>query len=278
MSEQEQNKDRRRGIIGTVVFHTALLILFIFLGLTYYEPKPEEGIVINFGNSETGMGDQADGAQQPQAQPSQPQTTTETEETPTDNAENPIQTQNVTDAPAVEKKRKKPVEKKKPTPEELEQQRQERERQEKQRQLDERFGKVSDAKAGGEGEKQGAGDQGDPSGDPNSTSRTGGANGGNGSGGTGNYLLSGRKALSKPAPDYACADEGRVVVKIYVDRNGAVTQAIPGEKVPGGAATTTTSSCLYDRAKAAATRTTWQGDADAPALQIGYIIYNFTKR
>jgi hypothetical protein len=67
------------------------------------------------------------------------------------------------------------------------------------------------------------------------------------------------------------------VVKIYVNREGKVTRAIPGEKVPKGPATTTTSSCLFEKAKAAAMRTTWQGDSDAPATQIGFIIYNFQK-
>ncbi|MDZ7848584.1 MAG: hypothetical protein U5L96_18625 [Owenweeksia sp.] len=142
--------------------------------------------------------------------------------------------------------------------------------------MEERFGKVSDSKSGGEGENKGPGDQGDPSGDPNSNNRTGGATGG---GGDGNYMLGGRKALYKPKPEYQCDDQGRVVVKIYVNQNGKVTSAVPGEKVPQGAATTTTSSCLFDKARAAALRTKWQpAGSDDPDTQVGFIIYNFQKR
>ena len=285
MNEETQNKkDKRRGLISTAVFHLALLIMFLFLGLTYYEPKPEDGIIINFGNSETGLGNEADGAQSiSSAVPQQQQQQTQQEEVEeTDNAEDPVMTQENTEAPSLDtkpnktEKPKEPV-KTEPTPEELERQRIEKERLEKQRKLDEQFGKVSSSKSGGEGVTQSGGDQGDHNGDPNSPNRTGGNSGGGG--GSGNYMLGNRQALTKPAPD-PCpnnSDEGRVVVKIYVDQQGNVTRAIPGEKVPGGAATTTTSSCLFDKAKGAAMRTKWQADSDAPSLQIGYIIYNFVK-
>jgi len=282
------DKDRQKGVITSVVIHLFLLLIFMFFGLSYLEPKPEDGIVINFGNSATGMGDQADGA------PVKSQPVKETQPTPTEETSTPdpspteaveqTATQDVVEAPSIDesqpKAEKQPEkeEPKKPTPEELEQQRLEKERAEKRRQLEERFGKVSDAKAGGEGEAGGAGDQGSPDGDKNSPNRTGGATGGGGAGGSGNYLLGNRQALNKPRPEYQCDDQGRVVVKIYVNRQGKVTRAVPGEKVPNGAATTTTSGCLYDKAKAAALRTTWQGDADAPSTQIGYIIYNFQKQ
>ena len=47
-------KDKRKGLLGSIAFHLLLLLIFLFFGLTYYEPKPEDGILINFGNSETG--------------------------------------------------------------------------------------------------------------------------------------------------------------------------------------------------------------------------------
>ena len=65
------------------------------------------------------------------------------------------------------------------------------------------------------------------------------ANGGGG--GNGNYRLGNRKALDTPKPKYQCDDEGRVVVKIYVDRRGIVTRATPGERVTNGPGTTTAS-------------------------------------
>ncbi len=285
MSDFWKDKDRRRGIIVSAVVHIALFLVFLFFGLSYMEPKPEDGIVINFGNSETGFGDEADGGPQSSESTAQPQSTPEQIETPAEATESPSLTQDVMDAPSLEEnkpkqqKTEKPKEEVKPkkvepTPEELERRRKEAEQEAKRKEMEARFAKVSSSKSGGEGVKDGAGDQGDPTGDPNSQNRTGSSGGG---GGNGNYMLGGRQALSKPKPEYQCDAEGRVVVKIYVDRQGKVTRAIPGEKVPNGSATTTTSSCLFDKAKAAAMRTTWQGDSDAPNLQIGYIIYNFRK-
>lgn len=284
MSEFWKDKDRIRGIIVSAIVHIALFLVFLFFGLSYLEPKPEDGIVINFGNSETGFGDQADGSPQI-SESTPPESTPETSESPEEATETPTLTQDIIDAPALEEKKEKKektekpkeVEKPKkvePTPEELEQKRLEAEKEAKRKEMEERFTKVSNSKSGGEGVEKGEGDQGDPNGDPNSQNRTGG-NGGNGGGG--NYMLGGRQALSKPRPEYKCDAEGRVVVKIYVDRDGKVTRAIPGEKVPSGSATTTTSSCLFEKAKAAAMRTTWQGDSEAPSEQVGYIIYNFSK-
>lgn len=262
------NKDKRKGLLGTIVLHLALFFIFLFMGLTYYEPKPEDGIVINFGYSATGMGDQSDGAEAAVTTTPETTTPTETQEANTDDAQDPVMTQDAIDAPSVSTKSSKQTEPVKETPKV--------EEQKPSNELSDLLNQVDNTKPGGEGVAGGAGDQGDPTGDPDSPNRTGGGGGGNG--GSGNYMLGNRKALEKPAPEYQCADEGRVVVKIYVDRNGKVNRAIPGDKVPGGAATTTTSSCLFEKAKAAAIRTTWQADDDAPTLQIGYIIYNFKKR
>ena len=285
MSEIWKDKDRIRGIIVTAIVHIALFLVFLFFGLSYLEPKPEDGIVINFGNSETGFGDQADGSPQISESTPPPESTPETTESPEEATETPTLTQDLEDAPALEeeKQKKKKTEKPKevekpkkvePTPEELEQKRLEAEKEAKRKEMEDRFAKVSSSKSGGEGVEKGEGDQGDPNGDPNSANRDGSSGGGAGGG---NYMLGGRQALSKPKPEYKCDAEGRVVVKIYVDREGIVRRAIPGEKIPSGVATTTTSTCLYEKAKAAALRTTWQGDSDAPSEQVGYIIYNFSK-
>ena len=50
-----ENKNKRNGIIGTILFHALLLLSFLFMGLTYkIPPPPEEGISINFGFEEQG--------------------------------------------------------------------------------------------------------------------------------------------------------------------------------------------------------------------------------
>lgn len=98
-----------------------------------------------------------------------------------------------------------------------------------------------------------------------------GAGSGGGSGGGSGYNLNGRKALSKPAPKYTCNEAGRVVVEVTVDQSGKTISATPGIK-----GTTNTARCLLDQAKIAAMNTKWDADADAPAKQVGKIIYNFS--
>ena len=54
MSSSEK-KNKRNGIIGTILFHALLLLSFLFMGLTYrIPPPPEEGISINFGFTDEG--------------------------------------------------------------------------------------------------------------------------------------------------------------------------------------------------------------------------------
>ncbi len=48
----------KRGLTSTIIYHTLLVLLLIFAGLTFPDPPPEEeGILVNFGTDETGLGD-----------------------------------------------------------------------------------------------------------------------------------------------------------------------------------------------------------------------------
>jgi outer membrane biosynthesis protein TonB len=98
-----------------------------------------------------------------------------------------------------------------------------------------------------------------------------GAGSGGGSGGGSGYSLGNRKALSKPAPKYTCDEAGKVVVEVTVDQSGRTISAIPGIK-----GTTNLARCLLDQAKIAAMNTKWDADSNAPAKQVGKIIYNFS--
>ena len=52
-----EKKNKRKGIIGTILFHALLLVAFLFMGLTYQvPPPPEKGIAIDFGNQESAGG------------------------------------------------------------------------------------------------------------------------------------------------------------------------------------------------------------------------------
>ncbi|MDX1285536.1 MAG: hypothetical protein R3182_11010, partial [Draconibacterium sp.] len=54
----EYYREHKKGLIGTIIFHILVLILLIFLGFFTPLPLPgEEGILVNFGTSENGLGD-----------------------------------------------------------------------------------------------------------------------------------------------------------------------------------------------------------------------------
>jgi outer membrane biosynthesis protein TonB len=277
-----KNKDQRRGLLATLLFHGLLLLVFFFFGLTYLDPKPEDGVLINFGNSAAGLGDN------PTPTQAAPQSTPPDPTEPVEETQDPVATQDVVEAPALkteEKEQPKKPEEQKPqttekppetTKEETENQDPpEEEAPQPSKNLQDLLKKTQSSKVGGEGNTQGNENMGDPSGQEDAGNRGGTGGGG---GGGGNYRLGGRQALAKPRPDYPCDDAGRVVVKIQVNRDGEVIKAVPGERVPGGAGSTTASSCLYNQARRAAKKTTWQPKPDAPEYQIGYIIYNFSKQ
>lgn len=58
MNIREEYSERKKGIIGTIVFHTIVLLLMFLVFKRVDLPLPgEEGILVNFGNSENGLGD-----------------------------------------------------------------------------------------------------------------------------------------------------------------------------------------------------------------------------
>lgn len=252
------NADKRNGKVGTIVIHTIILVLFFFVGLSYQDPPPENGIAINFGYDAVGGGNTSSAPSEEQ-QPTE-ETTTQTTSQPT---ESNVATQDVVDAPSVNTQQQttptEPTVQEDPKPDSR---------------LSGALSSVRDGSGQGEGETQGGGDQGNTNGDPNSPNRTG--EGGTGSGG--NYRLGNRHALSQPKPTYDSQDQGRVIVKVYVDRTGKVVRAEAGVDIPGDKATNVFSSVLFERARAAALATKWQGDPNAVEEQIGYIIYTFGKQ
>ena len=246
-------KNRRKAIIGTVLFHIGLLLCFIFMGLTYQiPPPPEEGITINFGYQDFGSGSEQ-----------LEQIVEEQEITPQDIVNNnpvveDISTQDIEETPTTKLKEQlekpkevKKIEEKKPEP-------------------------VVNTKALYPGKKQnnsssqgiseGQGDQGSQDGDQNSNAYTGGGIGTNGIA----YQLGGRTISEIKKPNYDSQQQGKVVVTIRVGRNGKVISATPGAK-----GSTTTNAYLYSKAKEAALKTTFEANTTAPEIQVGTIIYNF---
>ncbi len=80
---------------------------------------------------------------------------------------------------------------------------------------------------------------------------------GSGNGRGFDFSLQGRSLISHPLPVNVSQDEGTVVVRITVDREGNVIQAVPGEQ-----GTTTSSPYLYSLAKKAALGTKFTGTND----------------
>ncbi|WP_330442946.1 energy transducer TonB [Flavobacterium sp. C4GT6] len=258
--ETEQEK---KSFTITVVVFAILLLLCFFLGLTYMDPPPENGIAINFGTTDFGSGDVQPTQpiqSAPQPQQSTPASAPVTEE---------VVTQDVDDAPVIsnEKPKKEPAkepEKPKETP---------KPPQPSKTTTDALNSLINGPKSEGtatqgQGDDNKAGDKGKIDG----SLQGGYGNGGGGTvgTGTGNYRLAGRKALTKPAPKYLCNEQGTVVVEISVDKNGTVISAKPGAR-----GTTNSAKCLLDQAKVAAMNTKFNSSDSAPDKQIGEIVYNF---
>lgn len=119
--------------------------------------------------------------------------------------------------------------------------------------------------SGSEGQSTGTGNQGNPNGTPNSNNYTG--NGGNGS----NYKLTGRTAVSLPKPAYNSNKQGTVIIDIWVNQQGQVV------RVEGPAkGSTLTDGAMVEQAKQAARKARFNADTKALEEQKGSITYIFT--
>jgi colicin import membrane protein len=280
--------ERGKGVAGTVAIHLLVFAVLIIFGFSSPPPpENEEGILVNFGTDETGIG---------LIEPSPPAAQEETSPPlPSDAAvksdEEPLLTQNTEEAPAVkkvdpeaEKKRLEKIEADKKRREELEAERIIKEQEEierkrieaeQQRQADisnrTKNALANSKNAGtnstGEGVTGGQGNQGVRTGDVNSQNRGDGS--GLGDKGV-SYDLKGRGSQKLPLPKYDYQGEGKVVVEVSVDRSGKVTQAIPGIK-----GSNTLDEYLLRVAKEAALEAQFDPKPDAPLFQKGTITYNF---
>lgn len=266
-------KYKRKSMTLTIVIFLLLALGLVFFGLRYMDPPEQKGIAVNFGTSNLGSGN---------IQPERPvesapnRTATSTPETQTSTLEEEVITQDVIEAPVIKNKKEempktetKPVET--PIPDSTPEPKPE---PEPDKSTSDAISNLLNAPKsdgddkGSEGDDQTAGDKGDPTGDPNASSYYGQ---GKGLDGDGNYNLGGRRALNKERFKQECNESGRVVVRIVVNKNGEVVSATPGYR-----GTTNNAPCLLEPAKRAALATRFNPDPNAPAQQIGTIIYNFS--
>tara|TARA_B110000902_G_C14260147_1_gene569480 strand:+ start:786 stop:1625 length:840 start_codon:yes stop_codon:yes gene_type:complete len=267
---------RKSAAITTIILLILLFVIFNY-GMTYLDPPEEYGLAINYGDSNVGIGEPVERTKRvstpkvvEKEEVVQEEVVQELLETPKEIIKEEIITDDtVKDVPVVEKKEEKkaPVKEvvNKEIPKEKPKSKPSKETQDALNNL--LNGNSSDGKAKGEGDDKKEGVKGNEKGDSDSNRYYG--NTGSGSGG--NYNLAGRKALSKPIEQPDCQEEGIVVVRITVDKNGKVINAIPGVK-----GSNNTAACLLKPAKEAALRTTWNADDKAPVNQTGTIIYKFS--
>lgn len=245
-----EKKDRGIAIAGTVIVH-ALIVLVLFL-MAFRTPLPlpgEEGVEVDLGMMDQGMGNiQPEKPAIPKAaQPQQQQ----------NKSKEDIVTQNDDEAPAIiekpkntKPKQEKPAEEPKPTV--------------NQKAL---FKGNNNPQAGSsEGVTGQPGDQGNPNGLAGIKKYDGNGGKGNGTG----YDLGGRGAKSLHRPNDDFSEEGIVVVDIWVNRQGKVTRAEVATK-----GTTVINSDMRNKAKQAAMRSSFASDPDAPEEQHGTITYTF---
>jgi len=290
-------RHKKKSFTLTTILLSVLLLLLFYIGLTYMDPPIENGITVNFGTMEFGMGEKQP-IKKVKSQPAEPVEEQEeeaveeeaiaqpeevAEEDVTEKATEKVLTQEDEESirikqqeeaakrEAEEAARKKQAEAEKLAREQkAAEEKAQREKKAKRREVDELIGGInkSDGEVqGSEGNDNRAGDKGQPDGDPYATSYYGDPGSGSGTGG---YGLSGRSLVSKGKVQQECNEEGRVVVKITVDRNGKVINATPGVK-----GTTNNHACLLEPAKKTALLHKWNLDSKAPNQQIGFVVVNF---
>lgn len=268
--------ERNSAKLTTLIAVILLLLLFV-VGTTYMDPPEEYGVAVNFGNTDYGKGTiqplepvkslpkQINEIPQPEESKVIPTVSSEVKED--------ILTADNTEEIAIKKQQEaqaKAIADAKAKAEADRIAKKQQEQEEKKKQLDALIGGVSksDGKTtGSEGNDNQVGDKGQLDGNPYAPSYFGDQ--GSGSGGVG-YGLNGRGKATYTTLKQECNESGLVIVKIVVNQNGQVIEAIPGVK-----GTTNTSQCLLEPAKKIALSHKWPANSKAPQKQIGFVKVNF---
>lgn len=242
MKPEEQNKFK--GIIGTIGFHAILLVLFLFFGFRTPLPLPaEQGIAINFGSAEDGMGDvQPEQAADNQVNKDQPAASTAAASSSSEKAS---VTQDVEEAPAV-KPVTKPTDRPKPVTEPTKPA--ETPVEDPKPKVNPKAlypGSGSGASGGSQGETGKPGDQGKVDGSKDTNKQGDGSTGG--LTGDPTFSMVGRTLTQKPTISDQSQTEGKVVVTVKVNSRGEVFSAVAGAH-----GTTVTNSAIQKKCEAAA--------------------------
>ncbi len=277
-----EKNNRFKGVVGTIGFHLLALLAILYFAMSTPLPLPgEEGVEVNLGSSDQGMGYVQEQSPPPvqQPPPALPPPQTDPEPEP----EEDLITQDVEDTPAIEEedveekdeeKQEEEVIKPEETPvEEVVQEAEaEPEPQPEPPKVNERALYKGNSNTDGDGSNQGEtgkpGDQGKPDGTLDATSYEGTGKGDDGIG----YELGGRGALELVKPVYTSDEVGTVRIKVHVDKSGQVTRAT--FEMQGS---NNSNQSLVDEAIKAALKSKFKADPNANTTQIGYITYTFIR-
>ncbi|MDR3189017.1 MAG: TonB family protein [Prevotellaceae bacterium] len=251
--------------MATVIFHGAVLLMLFSWGYQRPFPPPAElGILVNFGDAQTGAGAEEPAQAAAKAYPQPPRAAEPEEQEPL--------TQDYEEAPSIlpkkSKKRKKEkanqnVQQRSEQPDDEPQKPVEKPREVNRNAL---FPGQSTAASQGESSGATSGNQGSPDGSPRSPNSAG-----SGLGEISGASLAGRSLQGRlPEPDYRIQQSGRVIVRIKVDREGNVVEAEARQE-----GSTIMDATLYEAAERAARRAKFSASTNGPLFQNGVITYVF---
>ncbi|NNC83231.1 MAG: TonB family protein [Flavobacteriales bacterium] len=252
-----QDRDKRTGLIVTIVFHVLVLILFMFIGLTQPDPLPEpEGAMIELGWTDSGSGDTES---QVINENQQVEEVAPTETTPTESeaVEEEVVTQEESPVSTPETTPQETVQETTPEPEPDPQPSQE---------LQDAMSNVFNSTP------TGGGSEGEDEEGPGNTGRPDGSPAGKGvMGGSGNsWELAGRGYEGGAVVTEKPREEGKVVLNIWVGRDGKVTRTSLNL-----AASNTTSQHLVSLAEKAAKKARFNADPSSAVEQRGTMTFIF---
>lgn len=256
-----ENKNKVISGIGTALFLLVVMLVCMAFGYDPPDPPiPEEGVEVNVGNSDMGLGDNP----MPEAsEPSSaPRPASATEQLATQNTESSVPLYSSNKPSTAKHDNETPTTTKPEPPKEPE--------INKNALFNGNKGnKNNNQNAGSEGNTSGSGNMGKPDGDPNSNRYDGQP----GKGGP-VFKLDGRSKISLPSPpNNQATTEGTVVVKIWVDRAGNVIKTEVGNIKGSKMETPQLKALAVEAAKKA--KFSPNNDPNAADVQVGTITYKF---
>ncbi len=259
MTMNRINKDKGFAIAGTIIFHGLILLLLFLTAFRTPLPLPgEEGVEVDLGLYNQGMG-----YEQP-LKPAIPQQAIPAPPKNENKAKEEVVTQDSEETPAIAEKKQRQKQENTATPTQKQEKPVEQKPKVNEKAL---FKGSSEAQEGGsEGITGQPGDQGNANGLAGVKRYEGQGGQGNGPG----YDLGGRgaKSLHRPSNDFT--EEGTIVVDIWVNRNGDVTDAKVATK-----GTDIINSRMRGIAVNSALKSKFAADPTAPEKQKGTITYHF---